>query len=112
MFTDEFIAIGTIRPIFIRIIERKRLNNMSIWTLMLIGAGLMVGLHVISIEEAFKAINLDVIIFPFGMFSIISALNWSGMYIAGKMLDMANSAHKLMDYFLVLTNPDISPMMD
>ncbi len=92
MFTDEFIAIGTIRPIFIRIIERKRLNNMSIWTSILIGADLMVGLQLISIEDAFKAINVDVIIFPFGMFSIISALNWSGMlmYIAGKRLDMAN----------------------
>ena len=66
-----------------------------------------------SIEDAFKAINLDVIIFPFEMFSIVSALNRSGMlmYIAGKMLDMANSAHNYSRWiiFLCSTNPDISP---
>ena len=56
---------------------------------MLIGAGLMVGLHVINIENALKAINLEVIIFLFGMFSIVSALDRSGvlMYVAAKMLD-------------------------
>jgi Na+/H+ antiporter NhaD/arsenite permease-like protein len=56
---------------------------------MLIGAGLMVGLQLISIEDTFKAINLDVIIFLFGMFSIVSALDSSGVlkYIAAKMLD-------------------------
>ena len=71
---------------------------------MLIGAGLMVGLQLISIEDAFKAINLDVIIFPFEMFSIVSALNRSGMlmYIAGKMLDMANSAHNYSRWIIFL----------
>ena len=48
---------------------------------MLIGAGLLVGLQVISIEQAFNAINLDVIIFLFGMFSIVSALDRSGVLV-------------------------------
>ncbi len=79
MYTDEFIAIGVLALVFLLIIERRRLNNIPIWTSMLIGAGLMVGLQVISIEDAFKAINLDVIIFLFGMFSIVSALDRSGV---------------------------------
>ena len=60
---------------------------------MLIGAGLVVGLQVINIEEAFEAINLDVIIFLFSMFSIVSALDRSGglKYVAAKMLDKANN---------------------
>jgi Na+/H+ antiporter NhaD/arsenite permease-like protein len=60
---------------------------------MLIGAGLLVGLQVISIEQAFKAINLNVIIFLFGMFSIVSALDRSGVlrYVATKMLSKANN---------------------
>jgi Na+/H+ antiporter NhaD/arsenite permease-like protein len=41
---------------------------------MLIGAALMIGLRVISIDDAFKSVNLDVILFLFGMFSIVSAL--------------------------------------
>ena len=66
MFTVEYVAIGVLALVFFLIIERRRLNNIPIWTSMLIGAGLMVGLQVISIEDAFKAINLDVIIFLFG----------------------------------------------
>ena len=84
MFTVEYVAIGVLALVFFLIIERRRLNNIPIWTSMLIGAGLMVGLQVISIEDAFKAINLDVIIFLFGMFSIVSALDRSGVlkYVA------------------------------
>ena len=79
MFIIEYVAIGVLALVFFLIIERRRLNNIPIWTSMLIGAGLMVGLQVISIEDAFKAINLDVIIFLFGMFSIVSALEKSGV---------------------------------
>ena len=86
MFTVEYVAIGVLALVFFLIIERRRLNNIPIWTSMLIGAGLMVGLQVISIEDAFKAINLDVIIFLFGMFSIVSALDRSGVlkYVAAR----------------------------
>ena len=70
MFINEFVALGVLALVFFLIIERRKINNIPIWTSMLIGAGLMVGLQVISIEDAFKAINLDVIIFLFGMFSI------------------------------------------
>jgi Na+/H+ antiporter NhaD/arsenite permease-like protein len=89
MFSNEYIALGVLALVFFLIIERRRLNNIPIWTSMLIGAGLMVGLQLISIEDTFKAINLDVIIFLFGMFSIVSALDSSGVlkYIAAKMLD-------------------------
>ena len=90
---NEYIALGVLALVFFLITERKRLNNIPIWTSILIRAGLMVGLQVISIENAFKAINLDVIIFLFGMFSIVSALDRSGVlkYVAGKMLIRANS---------------------
>ena len=63
MSTNEYIALGVLVLVFFLIIERRRLNNIPIWTSMLIGAGLMVGLQAISIEDAVKAINLDVIIF-------------------------------------------------
>lgn len=92
MLANEYIAISVLALVFFLIIERRRLNNIPIWTSMLIGAGLLVGLQVISIEDAFRAINLDVIIFLFGMFSIVSALDRSGVlkYAAAKMLDKAN----------------------
>ena len=78
MFTNEYIALGVLALVFFLIIQKSKLNNIPIWTSILIGAGLMVGLQLISIEDTFKAINLDVIIFLFGMFSIVSALDRSG----------------------------------
>jgi Na+/H+ antiporter NhaD/arsenite permease-like protein len=71
---------------------------------MLIGAGLMVGLQAISIEDAVKAINLDVIIFLFGMFSIVSALDRSGVlrFVAAKMLSKANdNANSILLVFVI-----------
>ncbi len=59
---------------------------------MLIGAAL-IGFQIISIGSAFKSINLDVIGFLFGMFSIVSALDMSGVLkmVAVKMLSKTNS---------------------
>ena len=58
---------------------------------MLIGAILMLAFQVISLESALKSINLDVIGFLFGMFSIVTALDKSGMLklIALRMLARA-----------------------
>ena len=86
MSTNEYIALGVLALVFFLIIQKRKLNNIPIWTSMLVGAGLMIGLQLISIEDAFKAINLDVIIFLFGMFSIVSALDKSGVlkYIGSK----------------------------
>jgi Na+/H+ antiporter NhaD/arsenite permease-like protein len=58
---------------------------------MLVGAALMVGFQIISIQSAFKSINLDVIGFLFGMFSIVSALDKSGVLkiVSTKMLSKA-----------------------
>lgn len=104
MSTNEYIALGVLVLVFFLIIERRRLNNIPIWTSMLIGAGLMVGLQAISIEDAVKAINLDVIIFLFGMFSIVSALDRSGVlrFVAAKMLSKANdNANSILLVFVI-----------
>ena len=70
---------------------------------MLIGAALMVGLQVISIQSAFFSINLDVILFLFSMFSIVSALERSGVLrlIALKMLSRAKSMDTFLFIFIV-----------
>ena len=65
---------------------------------MLIGAALMIIFQITSIETAIKSINLDVIGFLFGMFSIVSALDMSGVLkvIAVKMLSKTNSRPDLI----------------
>jgi Na+/H+ antiporter NhaD/arsenite permease-like protein len=54
----------------------------------IIGAALMIGFEIISIQSAFKSINLDVIAFLFGMFTIVSALDKSEALtvVSAKML--------------------------
>ena len=104
MHLNEFVAIGVFVIVFFLIVERRRLNNIPIWTSMLIGAAVMIGLQVISLEDAFKAINLDVIIFLFGMFSIVSALDRSGVlkFVAVKMLSKAgNDLNSILLVFVI-----------
>ena len=101
---NEFVALGVFVIVFVLIIERRRFNNIPIWTSMLIGAALMVGLRIISIQDAFKAINLDVIIFLFGMFSIVSGLDRSGVlnFVAAKMLSRAgNEPNSILLIFVI-----------
>jgi len=80
LFTvNAFIALGILVLVYVLIIQRRQLGNIPIWTSMTIGALFMVLLQVISVESAFEAINLDIILFLFGMFSIVSALEKSGV---------------------------------
>jgi Na+/H+ antiporter NhaD/arsenite permease-like protein len=60
---------------------------------MLIGAALMIGFQIISIQSAFKSINLDVIGFLFGMFSIVSALDKSGVLRLVSIKLLAKTKH-------------------
>ena len=47
MLIDEYVSIGILGLEFFLVIEMRRLSTLPIWTPMLIGAGLMVGLGVI-----------------------------------------------------------------
>jgi len=70
---------------------------------MLIGAILMLVFQVISLEYALKSINLDVIGFLFGMFSIVTALDRAGVLklIAIRMLARANNVNSLLLIFVL-----------
>jgi Na+/H+ antiporter NhaD/arsenite permease-like protein len=70
---------------------------------MLTGAALMVGLQVIGVTDAFKAVNLEVIAFLFGMFSLVSALERSGVLraVAVRMLAQAKTPSQILMIFVV-----------
>jgi Na+/H+ antiporter NhaD/arsenite permease-like protein len=65
---------------------------------MVIGAVLMLIFQSISVSEALSAINIDVLIFLFGMFCIVGALEISGFleYAALKLLKRSKNAEKLL----------------
>lgn len=99
---QEYVALGVFAVVYILIIGRRRFG-VPIWAAMLIGAALMVGLQVTGISDAFKAVNLEVIAFLFGMFSIVSALERAGVLkmIAVRMLARARTPAQLLMIFVV-----------
>jgi Na+/H+ antiporter NhaD/arsenite permease-like protein len=99
---QEYVALAVFGVVYALIIGRRRFS-IPIWTAMLIGAALMVGLQVIGVEAALVSVNLEVIAFLFGMFSIVSALERGGVLrlIAIKMLAIAKTPSKLLMTFVI-----------
>lgn len=99
---QEYIAIGVFAVVYTLIIGRRRFG-VPIWVAMLIGAALMIGLQVIGVQAAFMSVNLDVIAFLFGMFSIVSALDRAGVLrrVAIRMLAVAKTPDRLLMAFVV-----------
>ena len=95
-------AIAIFAITYILVVGRIRFK-IPIWVSMLIGASLMLIFQIIGIESAIKSIQLDVIMFLFGMFSIVSALDRSGVlrWIAIKMLSKAKTPNTLLMMFVV-----------
>ena len=101
---QQYIAIAIFAAVYVLIIiGRTRRYHIPIWVSMLIGAFLMIAFQVIGLVAAFKSINLDVIGFLFGMFSIVTALDKSGVLrlVALKMLSRANNLDSLLMVFVV-----------
>ena len=98
----EYIALAIFAIIYILIVGRIRFK-VPIWAAMLIGATLMLAFQVIGLENAIKSIQLDVIMFLFGMFSIVSALEKSGMLrlFAIKILSKSKTPNSLLMMFVV-----------
>lgn len=73
----QYVALAVFAVVYVLIIGRSRFG-VPIWVAMLIGAAFMVGLQVIGIADAYKAVKPEVIAFLFGMFSLVSALERAG----------------------------------
>ncbi|MEM3427681.1 MAG: SLC13 family permease, partial [Nitrososphaerales archaeon] len=70
------IFLGTYAAIAFR---NVRGSGLPIWASMLVGAVAMVFSGVIEVSEAYRAINLEVIVFLFSMFTFVTAMDVSGM---------------------------------
>ena len=99
---QEYVAIGVFAAVYALIIARRRVG-IPIWASMLIGAALMIVLQVITVEMAYRSVNLDVIAFLFGMFTIVSGLERAGVLrrVAVKMLSVAGTPSRLLMVFVV-----------
>ena len=94
---NEYLSLAIFAFVYVLIVGRIKFK-IPLWTSMLMGAALMIGFNVISPEAAFKSIQSDVIIFLFGMFSIVAALDRSGVlrFVAIKMLSKAKTPERIL----------------
>ncbi len=93
------ISIITLITVFILIAVRQVGRfKLRIWQIMLGGAFIVLVTREISLLNALKAINIDVMLFLFGVFLIGQAMEESGYlgYLAAKMFRKARSANALV----------------
>ncbi|MEO9364669.1 MULTISPECIES: SLC13 family permease [Candidatus Nitrosocaldus] len=88
------------------LIAVRRVGRFSIpvWIPMLIGALVMLATQTISIEQAYKAVKMDVIIFLLGMFMIVAVLERAGIiqHITVSILKRTRSMDRLLFFILVV----------
>ena len=75
----------------------------------LIGAGLMIGLHLVSYEEALHAVDLNVLFLLIGMMVVVNTMTETGVFewLAIKLARLARGNGLLIAiFFMVLTPSD------
>jgi Na+/H+ antiporter NhaD/arsenite permease-like protein len=87
------------------LIAARRIGNiyLKIWQIMLLGAIAVLATEQISINDAIKAIDIDVMLFLFGMFIVGQALENSGFlsHLSYNVFKRARTVEKLMLYILL-----------
>ncbi len=98
----EFLALAIFAIVYVLIVGRIRFK-IPIWIAMSIGAVLMLAFQVIDVKSAINSIHVDVLVFLFAMFSIVSALDKSGLLklVAVKMISKAKTPNLLLMTFVV-----------
>ncbi|MDE1818196.1 MAG: citrate transporter [Thaumarchaeota archaeon] len=93
----EYIALAIFAIVYVLIVGRLRFK-VPIWIAMSAGAVLMILSQVIDVRSAAQSISIDVIVFLFAMFSIVSALDRSGLLklVAVKMMSKAKTPDLLL----------------
>ncbi len=86
------------------IVRNVRGVNLPIWLIMSAGALAVLFLQIIPVQEAYSAINFDVIFFLLGMFAIVSGLEVSGLlkYVTLKVLQYAKTPERVLAFILVI----------
>ncbi|MEM3366319.1 MAG: anion transporter [Candidatus Methanomethyliaceae archaeon] len=80
------------------VVRRVGRMKFEVWTAMLIGAMALLGTRAITLENAFHAINMEVILFLFGMFLLTEVMAQVGLlqYITVRMIRLAGNPSRLL----------------
>jgi Na+/H+ antiporter NhaD/arsenite permease-like protein len=79
-------------------LRNLRWFKIPIWTIMLTGAVAMIFSGVMPVEAAYASINLDVIFFLLGMFSIVAAMDLSGLleYLTARIVRLSKTPQRAL----------------
>ncbi len=95
----HYLPIGIFAVIYALIALRNfRRSKIPIWTIMLAGAVAMIFSGAIPLQDAYASINLDVIFFLLGMFSIVASMELSGLleYLTARMIRLARTPQRAL----------------
>ena len=95
----NYVSIAIFVTVYLLIALRNlRWFKIPIWTIMLTGAVAMIFSGVIPLQTAYAAINLDVIFFLLGMFSIVAAMDLSGLleYLTARMVRLSKTPQRAL----------------
>jgi len=75
------------------VLRNLRWFHIPIWTVMLAGAVAMIFLNAIPLDAAYQSVNLNVIFFLIGMFTIVAAMDLSGLleYTTLRIIEIAKT---------------------
>ncbi|HZD12109.1 MAG TPA: SLC13 family permease, partial [Candidatus Binatus sp.] len=80
MVVPNYVAVSIFLVVYSLIVLRNlRWFRIPVWTVMLAGAVAMIFLNAIPLDIAYQSVNLDVIFFLIGMFTIVTAMDLSGL---------------------------------
>lgn len=95
----HYLPIGIFAAVYLLIVLRNlRRFKIPIWTIMLAGATAMILSGALPLQEAYSSINLDVIFFLLGMFSIVAAMDLSGLleYLTARMVRLSKTPQRAL----------------
>ncbi|BBD73097.1 anion transporter [Sulfodiicoccus acidiphilus] len=100
----NLIGVGVVVLTFALIAARRL--RVPPWASMLLGGVLMVALGVETFQQALEAVDLDVVLFLFSLFSLVSALEVSGFlrFLAFKLVSSSKDPGRLLLYTLVFSS--------
>jgi Na+/H+ antiporter NhaD/arsenite permease-like protein len=99
----NYTAIVIFGTVYLLIALRNlRWLKIPIWTIMLAGAVAMLFSGVISLQTAYGAINLNVIFFLLGMFSVVAAMDLSGLleYLTARLIRLSKTPQRALGLVL------------
>src|SRR5438034_10412467 len=99
----HYLPIGIFAVIYALIALRNfRRFKIPIWTIMLAGAVAMIFSGAIPLQDAYASINLDVIFFLLGIFSIVAAMELAGLleYLTSRMIRLSRTPHRALAWVL------------